>query len=272
MPELPELEGIIHFLNQTILDTEIVRARLLRPLVVRMLAPEQDVEDFLQGKRICSISRRGKLLLFELSSGWMAINLMLTGELWYCLPSKRLRKRDHLRLLLSNNHELRYYDSRTMGKIYLTFDLTAIPGFTTIGPDALSPTLSESAFLERLGHFRGEIKGVLTRGRLASGIGNAYADEILFEAGIYPFRKCSSLSHAERVALYQAMRRVLEQAVIMVKERMGNQIHQKFRDSLRVHNRKGLPCPRCGHPISEIRVARRSTNFCRHCQPGTFWS
>ena len=123
-------------------------------------------------------------------------------------------------------------------------------------------------FQARLCPFHGEIKGVLTRGRVISGIGNAYADEILFASGIYPFRRRRSLTDDEERRLLTKSREVALDALAVLKERMGDDIHVKIRDFLKVHNKGGSPCPQCGHTISQITANRRITSYCRSCQPG----
>lgn len=270
MPELPDLEIIREVLTRHIVGQRIEEAEIVRPLVVRPLDPTIAAEAFLTGQTIEAVARRGKFLLFALSDGGQAaINLMLAGRLRYCPRQERGRVRDYVLLHLSNGWDVRYHDPMGMGKIYLTHDLSLIPGYAELGPDALDPELTLERFTELLKSHRGEIKGILTRGQVAAGIGNAYSDEILFRAGIYPFRKRTSLSRDEVATLYQAMRDVLSEAIPILRERVGEEIHNEVRDFLQVHNRKGQPCPRCGQIISEIKVEQRATNFCRHCQPGS---
>ncbi len=193
---------------------------------------------------------------------------MLAGTLVYRSLRLKPRVRDYYGLRYANGIELVYNDAKGMGKTYLTKDLRQVPGFFEMGPDALAPDLSLETFLTRLDAHRGEIKGVLTRERVVSGIGSAYADEILFEARIYPFRKCKSLSTEERTALYFAMRDVLTDRVAFLIPRMRDRLDLHDRVGLRIHGRAGERCVRCGGRISEIAVARRPTHFCRACQPG----
>jgi formamidopyrimidine-DNA glycosylase len=115
------------------------------------------------------------------------------------------------------------------------------------------------------------VKGILTRGQAVSGIGNAYADEILFSAGISPFRKKSRLSTDELKRLHTAVHEVPLDAVRVLEKRVGANIHKKVRDFLKVHGKGGEPCPVCGSRISAITANRRETNFCRKCQPGTMF-
>jgi len=270
MPELPDLEIIKDVLARRLVGRRVAEVVVLRPLVVRVLDPDTTPEAFLVGRTVTEVSRVGKFLRFALDDGgWMAINAMLAGRLRYTPAAQRARVRDYVRIRFDDGATLSYHDLKGMGKVYLTRDLDAVPAYRDTVPDALDPNLTVEAFLERLRPFRGEIKGILTRGEAVGGIGNAYADEILFEAGIYPFRKRSSLSRDDQTRLYHAMRDVLERAIDVLRERVGDRIDVEVRDFLAVHNKAGRPCPRCGHPISEVKVANRATSFCRSCQPGT---
>ena len=268
MPEAPELEVAREFLAERIVGESVTRAEVIKPSVLRPLASNL-VPDVV-GRSVTGLERQGKFLLFNLSDDRMlVVNPMLTGAFQYCLPSERIFKKTCLLFELSNGRQLRYLDDKQMGRVYYVSQsqIGQIPQLTTQGPDALTPMDIEE-FRERLSKFRGEIKGVLTRGRVVSGIGNAYADEVLFEAKIYPYRKCGQLSEDELRRLHAATRSVLEDAVRSIRERTGDRIHVKNRDFLKVHNRGGEPCPRCGGKISEVTANRRITSYCRRCQPG----
>lgn len=138
--------------------------------------------------------------------------------------------------------------------------------FSEFGPDALE--IGKDDFQSRIRSYRGEIKGILTRGSLVAGIGNAYVDEILWKAKIHPYRKRPNLTSEEIDRLYDAIRSVLIDAVEKVRSRMGEDIHLKPRDFFAVHMRGDEECPRCGTRISSITANQRITNFCRTCQPG----
>ena len=168
--------------------------------------------------------------------------------------------------------ELRYVDQRLMGKVYLARDEgelpAAVPRWAEMGPDIMSPELTEERFLERLKKYRGQIKNVLTKEQCVAGIGNAYADEVLWEAGIHPYRKRVELSDEALGALYGAVRSVMDWATAIVRERMEAEglPDDHYRDHLRVHRKGGEGCPRCGSHITEITAGQRITNFCRKCQ------
>jgi len=269
MPELPDLEIIKEVLGRRITGLSIEEARVLRPLIVRVLAGD-DFETRLPTQQIVGVTRRGKNLLLQLGGGdCLVINPMLAGRLRLCPKGTRPPRSAAVVLHLSDGTRLCYTDPKKMGKVYLTDDLDLVPRFSAQGPEALDPQLTLDAFLERLRVRRGEIKGVLTNQAVVAGIGNAYADEILFRAGVYPFRKRTRLSDAEMARIYAAMRETLSAAITILRERVGDDIHVEIRDFLAVHGKGGEPCPRCGTAVSEIKARQRLTNFCRTCQPGT---
>ncbi len=269
MPELPDLQVIAEFLQREVSGAQVAAVQVLKPIVVRNLTGD-DLAARLAGQRIESVSRRGKFLLLPLSSGdWLVINPMLAGRLRYHQSSDKVPGKPFLILRLANGMTLRYSDAVTMGKVYLTPALDAVPGFVRQGPEALDAQLTPEAFAARLRRHHGEIKGILTDQSFVAGIGNAYADEILFCARVYPFRKRSSLGADEVRRIYECMHTVLEEAIHILRERVGADIHEEIRDFLQVHGRGGQPCPRCGSPISEIKARQRLTSFCRTCQPGT---
>ena len=268
MPEAPELELVKDFFNEHVAGRRVEAARVVRPSVLRSLCG--DLATDAVGREIERTVRRGKFMLLHLSGQrLLAVNPMLTGAFQHCPSGQRVYKRTCLRLTLDDGCDVRYIDDRQMGIVYYLSekDLDQVPRLPEQGPDVLDG-VSFDEFKERLRRFHGEIKGVLTRGRVISGIGNAYADEVLFAARVYPFRKRKALSDAEMRRIHEESRRVVLDAMEVLKDRMGHDIHRKTRDFLKVHNRGGEPCPRCGHAISQVTANRRITSYCRRCQPG----
>ncbi|MGA2111781.1 MAG: DNA-formamidopyrimidine glycosylase family protein [Anaerolineales bacterium] len=270
MPELPELEVVSEVLAHRLVGRVIQQVKVAPKggaIVVRDLTGRGFAES-LRGKEVRGVSRRGKFLLFDLTAGlWLAINPKLMGRFQLCSPDAK-KPGPVLVILgfLDLEHELRYIDAKQMGQFYLTLDLMSIPSFREMGPDALA--VSREEFEARIRRFRGEIKGVLTRADFVAGIGNAYADEILWTAGIHPYRKRSSLQAGQVAQVYEAMRTTLSGSLEKVRAEMGEDIHLEPRDFFSVHLRGGQPCPRCGTTISSITAHQRVTNFCRTCQPG----
>jgi formamidopyrimidine-DNA glycosylase len=272
MPELPELEVVRDVLQRRVVGRTITDVRLIPPggpIVARDLG-NMGFERTLSGATIAVVSRRGKFLVFSFTPDapplFLAINPKLTGRLQLSDPSEKQAAKTHLVLGFDDNRQLRYLDQKQMGQLYLTRDLEAVPGYSDMGSEPFDVSLE--TFRERLRPFRGEIKGILTRGEFVAGIGNAYADEILWAARLHPYRKCTQLTPVEVDRLYAAMRLTLGDAVHKVRAEMQEQIHLKPRDFLAVHMKTGQPCPRCGTPISLVGANQRITNFCRSCQPG----
>ena len=273
VPEIPELEAIRAFFNEHLSGRSIATAETRIPPVFR--TPAKDLRETLPGDTFGDVHRHGKFLLFTLASGRvLAINPMLTGRFQFVEPARRVHGKTCLVVTLEGTEsQLRYHDDRLMGKVYLvaTDQLALVPNWGSNGPDLLDPKLDEDAWMARLKKYRGQIKNILTNAEFVQGIGNAYADEILWEAKINPYAKKTDLSEEELRSLFRASRQVMEWATPLVREAMvkGDVLdYEERRDFMRVHRLGGQPCPRCGSHISEITANQRVTSFCRSCQPG----
>ena len=268
MPEVPDLEAIRVFFNKRIVGELVTRVEVPIPIVLRI--PRDDFVRQLTGDTLGEVHRYGKYLLFSLGSGHvMVINAMLTGRFSYVQPKTKRHARTCMVIGLQNGNEIRYADQRFMGRVYYVTPetLDTVPQFAEMGPDVLDPALTEAAFKERLRKHTGMIKGIITNHKFIAGIGNAYADEVLWQARIHPYRKRTTLSDAEQGDLYRAVRSVVEWATPIVGQKMEETLdYSEWRDHLRVHRRGGKPCPRCGSEISEITAGQRITSFCRTCQ------
>lgn len=270
MPELPDLEAVKRILNAEIGGAKIDRVHVMPPFSIRH--PETaGALPSLAGDTLWRIDRQGKYLLFMFESDRvLAIHSMLAGRFQYCDRKERLKPGTCFAFDLKGEKQLRYFDPKMMGKLYLLEEgkLSKIPRWNEIGPDALDQTLTPDIFATRIKKHAGQIKSVLTNDKFVTGIGNAYADEILWEAGVYPFWPRPSLSDEETRKLYDAMRSVLAEAVEELSVRMKRDISEEIRDFLKVHRKGGQPCPRCGSPISQAEANRKITNYCRTCQKG----
>ncbi len=272
MPELPELEVVREVLQRRVAGQRIIGVQVLPPggpIVVRDLT-NKGIETSLQDATITSITRRGKFLIFSFQKNtpglFLAVNPKLTGRLHLAARDDKLHAKTHFVLGFENGQQLRYVDQKQMGQLYLTRELEGVPDYSNLGPEPFE--ISLDSFRERLRPLRGEIKGVLTRGEFVAGIGNAYADEILWAARLHPYRKRTQLTAEEVERLYTAMQSTLKEAIEKVRLEMQENIHLKPREFMAVHMKTGEPCPRCGTPISLVGANQRITNFCRTCQPG----
>jgi len=280
MPEIPELQHVAQVLTAKLSRRPVTGVDIQKPIVIRL--PREDFEAGLLGARFQVVRRSGKFLLFETDrDSVMAVNPMLNGRFqWIAGPDGTRKAHARTCFTLRFNGDagedgadselgIRYIDERYLGKVYLvdSDDLDQVPVLSEQGPDALDSALDRDAFLKRLKRHRGQVKNTLVNARFIAGIGNAYSDEILFQAGIHPFAKISGLDESRRIRLYESIHETLDWASSLAAEEMGNRIDRKPRDFLRVHRKGGQPCPRCNHPISEVSPNRRITSFCRHCQP-----
>ena len=272
MPEIPDLEGIRAFFNQRIVGVEIVQAEALIPHILR--TPRADFEAALIGNRFGEVLRRGKFLLFALADdNVMLVNPMLTGRFQYVQPSAKKLAKTCMTITLADGWQIRYSDRRLMGKIYVVpaGDIMSVPMFADMGPDALE--VSEEEFRERIRKHTGAIKNILTNHKFIAGIGNAYSDEILFEARIAPFRKRTELSADEIGALYRGLHKTMDRSIPIVTAKFAEGLdYTEWREHLKVHRKGGGNsrdegrCPRCGSPITEISPNQRITSWCRTCQ------
>jgi len=248
----------------------VLEATVPAPILLRATPDEVSA---LAGASIGKTRRRGKFLLipFGRPDGTrrvLAANAMLAGRFWLVPARERVRARTGLRLRLDDGQDLRYVDREMLGKLYLVAPdrLDDIPGWAEMGPDGDDPELTLDRFRERIRRHPGELKPLLRNSRFVAGIGNAYSDEILWEARLAPFRRRSSLKPDDIERLYHAMRSVLADAVIRLRQLVPPDIQTQHREFLKVHLRGGEACPRCGRELRQI-GGREATTFCRSCQP-----
>lgn len=274
MPEIPELQHIARILSERLHGRPITNVDVQKPIVIRL--PREDFEAGLLGAQVDAVERTGKFLLFRTNrASVMAVNPMLNGRFqWTSGPdgNRKAHARTCFTLKFDDAQDelgIRYIDERYLGKIYLVDadDLDTVPVLNEQGPDALDSALDQDEFLKRLKRYRGQVKNALVNARFIAGIGNAYSDEILFNARIHPFTKISTLPEQRRIDLFDAMRVTLDWAAKIAANEIGEKIDRKPREFLKVHRKGGDPCPRCGNTISELAPNRRITSFCRNCQP-----
>ena len=274
MPELPELEAVRIRLSPR-LEGRLITAATVNPKKGHMLRyPVEHFADELPARRIVSLSRRGKHLVFgtELGGGgserWLVINPMLGGRFQMADGEAPVPATEVFTIRIEGRKELRYLDFRDMGRIYWVGDLMKeVPGWAGLGPEADSvPALGIDAFRKRLRRFRDELKDLLRNQEFLAGVGNAYSDEILFEARLLPLRRRATLKPAEEEALFAAIPVVLSRAVEAILASPNYDESKQDRSFMSVHMKGGKTCPRCGHRISQIGSNREPLNFCRGCQ------
>lgn len=254
MPELPEAETIVRTLAPHVEGRRIREVRFPGPRASRGAIPP------LAGRQVRRVRRYGKQVVLELDSGLLAIELRMTGSLrWRGVAGPYTRA-----VLRLDRGWICFDDIRQFGSIRW---LAAPPD--DLGPDPLE--IGRDEFLERLGGRRCQVKRLLLDQRFLRGIGNIYADEILFWAGIHPSTPATRLSAQRASDLHRAMVDVLRRAIAAGGSSISNYVDAEgrtgsYQHSHQVYGRAGLPCPRCDTPVRRIVVAQRGTHYCPACQ------
>ena len=270
MPELPEVEttrrGLApHLVNQRI-RTVIVRNAALRQPVPRGLAKR------LAGATIRRLDRRGKYLLVDCTSGTLIVHLGMSGRLWLVDAKTPADKHDHVDLVLENGFAVRLRDPRRFGLVlWHERDPLEHVLLADIGPEPLSPDFDGRVLHERTRNRSAAVKLVLMDSRVVAGVGNIYANEALFRAGINPKVPARRVSRARYDALASSIKETLEAAIraggSTLRDFVGGDGQAGyFQDEHLVYGRGGEPCVTCGTPIKEIRQGARATFYCPVCQ------
>ncbi|MBN2841644.1 MAG: bifunctional DNA-formamidopyrimidine glycosylase/DNA-(apurinic or apyrimidinic site) lyase [Sedimentisphaerales bacterium] len=277
MPELPEVESIARGLAQVIPGTTIRSVKLMRSDIFHQPAGQNTDINSITGKKIATVARRAKRLIIALSDGSaLLIQLGMTGRFIITEPETDMEKHAHFTITLSNGKDLRFIDHRRFGRVWLFEQLDhANPdagmlnaGMGKLGPEPFGlKTADFSAIL----HSQRHIKAVLLDQTKIAGLGNIYADESLFAAGIHPATIASKITPEKAAALLKEIKAVLKKSIAA-----GGTSFSDYRDAygrkggflkmLKVYQRTGLPCPSCTTKIDKTTIAGRSTHFCPKCQ------
>ncbi len=270
MPELPEVETTRRALAPHVAGRRIaavrVRRRDLREPVPRGLGRR------LAGARVTGLDRRGKHLLLRTDRGTLILHLGMSGSLRLVPAGTPAGPHEHLDLVLDDGRAVRLRDPRRFGLVLWTAgDPLAHPRLAGLGPEPFDRGLTGARLRARLAGRRAPVRNLLLDGRLLAGIGNIYANEALFLAGIHPACPGGALDRAACTRLLRALRRVLRESL-----RAGGTTLRDYVDGtgdpgryalrLRVYGRAGAPCPRCGAAIRRIVVGQRSAFCCPRCQ------
>ncbi|MBI4595714.1 MAG: bifunctional DNA-formamidopyrimidine glycosylase/DNA-(apurinic or apyrimidinic site) lyase [Candidatus Tectomicrobia bacterium] len=271
MPELPEVETIVNGLKGKLIGQQINKIQLVEPRILR--SPVKNFLDSLPGCVVKNIRRRGKMIFITLSKRiQMLIHLKMTGQLLLTSQAFPLQRHIHLILeLLPSGGFLFYRDVRRFGFFCLGSEdyINDLPIVKNLGPDAL--TLKWPEFLEVISDSRGRIKNLLLNQNSLAGIGNIYADEILFRAKINPVQSVAKLELGQKKSLYDSIQSILKEAI----EKGGSSIRDyldsdgqqgNFQLLHQVYGRAGTPCNVCGSPIQRVKFSSRSSHFCPNCQ------
>jgi formamidopyrimidine-DNA glycosylase len=267
MPERPDLEYVVPVLQRLFKGQSITAASVHNPVVMRQMVLG-DLSDLVVGAEVQGIKRRAHFVHFVLSGPIdLVISPMLAGRFDH-VPAKARKRKDVAFVLEFEEMLLRYRDDVQMGKVYLVprEKLMEIPGFAKIGINVLGKAFTLDKLTQLVKKERRQVKVFLMDKTKLDSMGNAYADEVLFAAGIHPKVRGTELSLDQIANLHGAIVSVLKTARTMIRRRKPP-IDQKLRDHVKVRNRKGQPCPTCQTPIRAAGVHGHDAFFCPRCQP-----
>ncbi|MFW6284872.1 MAG: DNA-formamidopyrimidine glycosylase [Bacillota bacterium] len=271
MPELPEVESVRRSLNPLIEGHAITAVDIHHPNMVKDIGVEA-FQEALRQKTFQNIERRGKHLIFDLDGLFMLIHLRMEGRFLIKDASEAQTKHEHIRFTLDDGRALIYHDVRKFGTVRLRTQETlhTTPPLLTLGPEPLDEDFTVETLYPKLGTKR-PIKAALLDQTTMSGIGNIYADEILFCAGLHPAVKAYKVKRPTLKKIVKCSRSIIHDAVeaggtTIRTYRNALGIDGRFQLNLKVHTLEGMPCTVCGHPIKKTKVATRGTYYCPVCQ------
>lgn len=276
MPELPEVETIARGLAPGLVGRAVVDARFLCPTVLADCPSPDAFRADVAGRRIEAVRRRAKLLLLDLAPApgkhdpvHLAVHLKMTGRLWIAEAEATPPKHVRFQLFLDDGHTLFFQDQRRFGNCRLLTDLGAWPFYAGLGPEPLETPATLLA--TRLGTKSARIKALLLDQTVVAGVGNIYADESLFAAGIRPDARACDIPAAKRTRLFKAVQKILARAIdaggsTIRDYRTPEGLEGGFQNDFSVYGRGGKPCPGCGTPLAVTRVAGRTSTYCPRCQ------
>ncbi len=281
MPELPEVETIAGGLDQRV-SGDTIDSVWLGEKPEPLKSSPREIVAVLQHARIAKVRRVGKHIVFDLERpgrnrrapavrhGQWIVHLGMTGRIQVAAPTDELLKHTHAVLKLKSGRELRFVDPRRFGRLAVVrLDRKSGSGFAAPGDEPLES--QSDRFVELFRRRKTPIKSALLNQKLLSGVGNIYADESLFRAGIRPRRRAASLSREELRRLHHALQEVLHEAIALGGSSVSDYVDADGREGFfqlehRVYGREGQPCLVCQTPIKRVIIAGRSSHYCPHCQ------
>lgn len=269
MPELPEVETTLrgiapHMHQQTVAEVVVRDSRLRWPIPAQVQLAE--------GQRITGLRRRGKYVLIDLQQGGLIIHLGMSGSMRVLLEPREADKHDHFDIVMNNGVCVRFNDPRRFGAFLWSADsVDKHELLAKLGPEPLSDAFNADYLYQRSRGRKVAVKNFIMNGHVVVGVGNIYASEALFMAGIHPQRAAGRVSKARYRGLVEAIRDVLARAI----ERGGTTLRDfvdsdgspgYFAQELLVYDRAGRDCFQCSSPIAQKVIGQRSSYFCPACQ------
>ena len=271
MPEIAEVETVRNVLKKRILNKKIVDVKVLYTKMI-----ENNIDDFkkiLINNEFIDILRKGKWLIFELNNYYLLSHLRMEGKYFIKNSTEPTVKHEHVIITFNDGTELRYHDTRKFGRMKL-IEKAELKNTIEIQKQGIEPIDDNLTVNYLLNNFKGKkmpMKTCLLDQEIISGLGNIYADEVLFKAGIHPLRKPETITKAECESIIISSKEIILKAIseggTTIKSYTSSLgVIGNYQNFLQVHKKEGMACPRCNNIIKRIKVGGRSTYFCEHCQ------
>jgi len=272
MPELPEVETVKESLKLKLIGKKIRKVNILWDNIIAYPCKDDFCRN-IGNKTIVDITRRGKFLMFDLNDYYLLSHLRMEGKYFLKNNSEKINKHEHVIFDLGNGEELRYMDTRKFGKMYLIKkdEIDSIGPLKELGLEPWDDNLTSNYLLNKYENKKLPIKTVLLDQSIIVGIGNIYADEILFLSRINPLKACNLINEKECNDIIKYTREVLSKAIKMGGSTIRTYssvdgVHGLFQNELLVHGKDKGNCPICNENIDKIRVGGRGTYYCPKCQ------
>ena len=270
MPELPEVETTRRGIEPHILGKKVSRIIIRQP---RLRWPvSENLEQNLTGQIILNVSRRAKYLLLKTEAGTVILHLGMSGSLRIVPVDLPAGKHDHIDVFFADNTVLRFTDPRRFGAFLWTSDkVEEYPLLRNLGPEPLSDDFGGDRLYELSRNRSAAVKSFIMDSQIVVGVGNIYASESLFLAGIKPTRKAGQISLSRYQKLTESIQQILNQAIQQGGTTLRDFVNESgkpgyFKQSLAVYDRTGKPCLSCQTPIKQVKIGQRSSYYCPSCQ------
>ena len=265
MPELPEVETRVRQLRAPCTGRKIQEVHIGWPRHIHTPRPVE-FRQRICGQSITNLERRGKFLIFQLSSDVLIIHLRMSGDLYIATAQEQIDKHAHTVLTFDNFYEMRFTDVRKFGRVYLVKSAEEVT--SNLGPEPLSKQFTHSIFFQMLSQHKRMLKPLLLDQHFLAGMGNIYTDEALHLSGLHPTTQSNKISSAGSRKLWRNLRKVLRDGI----RHNGSSIDWVYKGGshqyhFSVYGKSDKPCQTCSSPILRTTVSQRSTYICPKCQP-----
>ncbi len=264
MPELPEVETVARRLAPALVGKRIECVKIGWPRIVDRPTTKIFISNLI-GKRILSVSRRGKYILIKLAPhGYLMVHLRMSGDLLVEPHSKPPTKHMHAVFSLDGGSELRFDDTRKFGRLYYVLETAEV--LSKLGPEPIDTELTFEMFYQSLKQRRGAIKTLLLNQNFLAGIGNIYAVESLWRAKIHPCKSADKISKKSAMLLWRSIGDILNEAIAHSGTDIGDGVWKAGQYRTRVYGQEGRACSRCRTKIKKMVLSQRGTEYCSRCQ------